>query len=195
MRRVGVLVAVAAAVLAAGCSSAISTTPLQVLPCTPSGDRLDKQLILMAQSVPTASAVPCLRAELDDWFLDDLDSVDGYTRIELSRLIDQVALTIELTRTCDHGGAVETATDQPGTQRFDERIRDGSSYRDRRFYLLPGACVTYSFQLTGTGAEEAADDISRALGLVSRDQLADQVRRYSGGRLQLDPERLSTATG
>jgi hypothetical protein len=188
MRRVGVLVAVAAAVLAAGCSSAISTTPLQVLPCTPSGDRLDKQLVLMAQSVPTASAVPCLRAELDDWFLDDLDSVDGYTRIELSRLIDQVALTIELTRTCDHGGAVETTTDQPGTQRFDERIRDGSSYRDRRFYLLPGACVAYSFQLTGTGAEEAADDISRALGLVSRDQLADQVRRYSGGRLHLDPQ-------
>jgi hypothetical protein len=48
--------------------------------------------------------------------------------------------------------------------------------------------VTYSFQLTGTGAEKAADDISDALGLLSRDQLADQVRRYSGGRLQLDPE-------
>ena len=194
MRRVAVLVAVAVAVLAAGCSSAIST-PLRVLPCTPSDDRLDKRMVLMAQSVPTASAVPCLRAELDDWFLDDLDSWDGRTRIEFSRLIDQVALTIELTRTCDRGGAVATATDQPGTQRFDERIRDGSSYRDRRLYLLPGACVAYNFQLTGTGAEEAADDISRALGLVSRDQLADQVRRYSGGRLQLDPEQLSTAVG
>jgi hypothetical protein len=186
MRRAGVLVAVAAALLAAGCSSAIDT-PLQVLPCTPAGDRLDKQMVLMAQSVPTASAVPCLRTALDDWFLDDLDSWDGHTRIEFSRLIDQVALTIELTRACDHGAAVETATDQPGTQRFDERIRDGSSYRDRRFYLLPGACVAYTFQLTGTGAEEAADDISRALGLVSRDQLAAQVRGYSGGRLQLDP--------
>jgi hypothetical protein len=54
--------------------------------------------------------------------------------------------------------------------------------------LLPGACVAYEFGLTGTGAEEAADDISRALGFVSRDQLADQVRSYSGGRLQLDPE-------
>jgi hypothetical protein len=194
MRRVAVLVAVAVAVLAAGCSSAIST-PLRVLPCTPSDDRLDKRMVLMAQSVPTASAVPCLRAELDDWFLDDLDSWDGHTNIEFSRLRDQVALEIDLTRTCDRGGASETATDQPGTQRFDERIRDGSSYRDRRFYLLPGACVAYNFQLTGTGAEEAADDISRVLGFVSRDQLADQVRRYSGGRLQLDPEELSTAIG
>jgi hypothetical protein len=185
MRRVAVLVAVAAAVLAAGCSSAIST-PLRVLPCTPSDGQLDKQLVLMAQSVPTASAVPCMGAELDDWFLDDLDSWDGRTRIEFSRLIDQVALTIELTRACDHSGAVETATDQPGTQRFDERIRDGSSYRDRRYYLLAGACVAYSFQLTGAGAEKAADDISHALRLVSRDQLAEQVRRYSGGRLQLD---------
>jgi hypothetical protein len=138
MRRVAVLVAVAAAVLAAGCSSAISA-PLRVLPCTPSDDQLDKQLVLMAQSVPTASAVPCLRVELDDWFLDDLDSWDGRTRIEFSRLIDQVALTIELTATCDRGGATETATDQPGTRRFDERIRTGGTYRDRRFYLLPGA--------------------------------------------------------
>ena len=185
MRRVAVLVAAAVALLAAGCSSAIGD-PLQVLPCTPSEDQLDKQMVLMAQSVPTASAVPCMGAELDDWFLDDLDSTDGRTRIEFSRLIDQVALTIELTRTCDHSGAVETATDQPGTQRFDERIRDGSSYRDRRYYLLAGACVGYSFQLTGAGAEKAADDISHALGLVSRDQLAEQVRRYSGGRLQLD---------
>jgi hypothetical protein len=89
-----------------------------------------------------------LRAELDDWFLDGLDSWDGRTRILFSRLIDDFALTIELTRSCDRGQASETATDQPGTRRFD-----------------------------------------RAIGFVSRDQLADQVRRYSGGRLQLDPER------
>jgi hypothetical protein len=188
MSRVAVLVAVAAAVLAAGCGSAIGN-PVRLLPCTPSDDQLDERMVLMAQSVPTASAVPCMRAELDDWFLDDLDSWNGRTRILFSRLIDQFALTIELTRTCDRGAASETATDQPGTRRFDERIRTGSSYRDRRFYLLPGACVAYEFRLTGAGAEEAAEEISRAIGFVSRDQLADQVRRYSGGRLRLDPER------
>jgi hypothetical protein len=47
--------------------------------------------------------------------------------------------------------------------------------------------MAYRFALTGTAAEQAADDISRAIGLVSRDQLADQVRRYSGGRVQLNP--------
>jgi hypothetical protein len=188
MSRVAVLVAVTAAVLAAGCSSSIGN-PVRILPCTPSGHQLDERMVLMAQSVPTASAVPCMRTKLDDWFLDDLDSWDGRTRIEFSRLIDEFALTIELTRTCDRGGASETATDQPGTRRFDQRIRTGSSYRDRRFYLLPGACVTYEFRLTSTGAEKAADEISRALGFVSRDQLADQVRSYSGGRLQLDPRR------
>jgi hypothetical protein len=188
MSRVAVLVAVAAAVLAAGCSASIGN-PVRILPCTPSNHQLDERMVLMAQSVPTASAVPCMRTKLDDWFLDDLDSWDGRTRIEFSRLIDEFALTIELTRTCDRGGASEAATDQPGTRRFDQRIRTGSSYRDRRFYLLPGACVTYAFRLTGTGAEKAADEISRALGFVSRDQLAHQVDRYSGGRLQLDPEQ------
>jgi hypothetical protein len=188
MSRVAVLVAVAVAVLATGCSERVGD-PLQVLPCTPAEDRLDKQLVLMAQSVPTASAVPCLRTELDDWFLDDVDSWEGWTRIELSRLLDQVALTIMLTATCDHSGASETATDQPGTRRFDERVRTGGAYRDRRFYVLPGACLAYQFQLTGTGTEAAAQEISGAIGLVGRDQLADQVRRYSGGRLLLDPKR------
>jgi hypothetical protein len=174
--------------LAAGCSSSIGN-PVRILPCTPSHHELDKRMVLMAQSVPTASAVPCMRAQLDDWFLDDLDSWDGRTRILFSRLIDEFALTIELTRACDPGAASETTTDQPGTRRFDQRIRTGSSYRDRRFYLLPGACVTYEFKLTGTGAEKAAEDISRAIGLVSRDQLGEQVHSYSGGRLRLDPER------
>ena len=41
MSRVAVLVAVAAAVLAAGCGSAIGD-PLRVLPCTPSDGELDK---------------------------------------------------------------------------------------------------------------------------------------------------------
>jgi hypothetical protein len=186
MSRVAVLVAVAAAVLAAGCGPSIGN-PVDILPCTPAGDRLDKRLVLMAQSVPTASAVPCMRAELDDWFLDDLDSWEGRTRILFSRLKDEFALTIELTRTCDRGAARETATDQPGTRRFDEPNRSGSSYRDRRFYLLPGACVAYEFRLTHGGAKEAAEAISRAIGLVSRAQLAEQVRRYSGGRLRLDP--------
>jgi hypothetical protein len=186
MSRVAVLVAVAAAVLATGCGPSVGD-PVRILPCTPAEDRLDKRMVLMAQSVPTASAVPCMRVALDDWFLDDLDSWDGRTRIEFSRLIDDFALRIFLTRTCDHGGAEETATDQPGTRRFDERVRTGGSYRDRRFYLLPGACMAYEFALTGTGAEQAADDISRAIGLIGRDQLAGQVRRYSGGRVQLDP--------
>jgi hypothetical protein len=188
MSRGAVLVAVAAAVLAAGCGAAIGD-PAQLLPCTPSDDQLDQRMVLMAQSVPTASAVPCMRIALDDWFLDDMDSRDGHTKIEFSRLIDEFALTIELTRTCDRGEASETATDQPGTRRFHERIRTGGTYRDRRYYLLPGACMAYTFALTGTGAEQAAEDISRAIGFVSRDQLADQVRRYSRGRLRLDPER------
>jgi hypothetical protein len=175
-------------VLAAGCGPSIGD-PLEILPCTPAQDHVDKRMVRMAQSVPTASAVPCMRVALDDWFLDDLDSWDGRTRIEFSRLIDDFALTIELTRTCDRGRATETATDQPGTRRFDERIRTGGSFLDRRFYLLPGACVAYTFALTGSGAEQAAEDITRAIGLVSRGQLADQVDRYSGGRLQLDPEQ------
>jgi hypothetical protein len=37
--------------------------------------------------------------------------------------------------------------------------------------------------------EAAAAEISGAIGLVSRDRLADQVRGYSSGRLQLDPGR------
>jgi hypothetical protein len=49
--------------------------------------------------------------------------------------------------------------------------------------------VAFEFRLTGVGAEEAAEQISHAIGFVPRDQFADQVRGYSDGLLQLDPER------
>jgi hypothetical protein len=156
--------------------------------CTPSDDQLDQRMVLMAQSVPTASAVPCMRIALDNWSLDDMDSRDGHTKIEFSRLIDEFALTIELTRTCDRGQASETATDQPGTRRFDGRIGTGgptATGGTTCARCLHGVHV----RADRDGAEQAAEDISRAIGFVSRDQLADQVRRYSRGRLQLDPER------
>jgi hypothetical protein len=35
----------------------------------------------------------------------------------------------------------------------------------------------------------AAEDISRPIGFVGRDQLADRVRRYRGDLLKLDPDR------
>jgi hypothetical protein len=40
-------VAVAAALLAAGCSSSIGS-PVRLMPCTPCDDRLDERMVLMA---------------------------------------------------------------------------------------------------------------------------------------------------
>ena len=111
MRRVGLIVGLL-----------IAAVPLTVIvPCTPSNHELDKSLVLMAQSVPTASAVPCMRTTLDDWFLDDLDSSHGRTRIEFCRLIDDLALalTIMLTRTCEPA--------RPARPRPTSGERDGST--------------------------------------------------------------------
>ena len=44
MRRVAVLVAVAASLLAAGCGSSIGD-PVRLLPCTPSNNELDQRML------------------------------------------------------------------------------------------------------------------------------------------------------
>src|SRR6266508_6795853 len=85
--------AVAAAVLAlalplTGCGSEVY---IGVGPDPSSGPMLCEQTgrprgmqVLMAQSVPTASAVPCLRTEPQNWTLGEFDFRNGHSKLVFS---------------------------------------------------------------------------------------------------------------
>jgi len=186
--RVAALPAVLAAGLLTGCagdSTAITATPL----CSTPDHKADHGVILMAQSVPTASFVPCISAALPlGWSFHHLDARHSVSRFWLDSDRDgQMAVEVRLEKSCDTTGATAVPSDREGMRRLERVDRVTPSYAGKRYYLFDGGCVTVVFALSGNSAGEALALASQAVGVVSRDELRAQVRQASGGRLSLDP--------
>jgi hypothetical protein len=188
VRRAAIPVLAAAALLGAGCSSdttAITNTPL----CADGDDGAGNGVILMAQSVPTASRVPCIRTALPlGWRFHHLDARSDAARFWLDSNRDgDEAIGVRLTASCDTSGATEIESDREGMARFERVRRVSPTYAGSRYYLFPGGCLTIVFALDGDSAGEALALASQTVGVVSRADLRAQVRQESGGRLSLDP--------
>jgi len=195
-RRVrGVLLAAAAAVAVTGCAtdgpnSAITSAPL----CEVGEDGgAGNAVVLMAQSVPSATWVPCIRAALPlGWSFHHLEASNGMARFWLDSDRDGIrAVEVRLTPTCDTAGATQIPSERQGMQRLERVHRMSPSYSGERYYLFDGGCLTVVFSLDGDRAGEGLALVSQVVGVVSREELQEQVHRDSGGRLELDPEGTS----
>jgi hypothetical protein len=168
----------------AGDSTAVTEAPL----CRSEGSA-GNGVVLMAQSVPTASWVPCIGAALPlGWGFHHLDARNGRARFWLDSDRDGTqAVEVRLTATCATGGTTEIPSDRDGMRRL-ERVRQVSpTYAGERYYLFPGGCLTFVFQLAGDSPGEALALASQVVGVVRRSDLDAQIREESGGRLSLDP--------
>jgi hypothetical protein len=174
--------------LLAGCASgstAITSAPL----CSDRSDGADNGVILMAQSVPTATWVPCISSALPlGWSFHHLDARNDVSRFWLDSDRDgQQAVEVRLEESCDTTGATKVPTDREGMTRLERVDRISPSYAGERHYLFDGGCITVVFALDGDNAGEALALSSQVVGAVARADLAAQVQEDSGGRLTLDP--------
>jgi membrane-associated phospholipid phosphatase/tRNA A-37 threonylcarbamoyl transferase component Bud32 len=145
-------------------------------------------LWLMAQAVPSASAVPCVQLEPDGWSLNDVKVGSGFASIVFDTVqpFQEAAVTVGLLPSCDLAGSTEVSSDQPGARRYIRIDRTASPVRVTRSYAFPGGCITERF-VSGESPERLASQASSIFGFVTRDQLARDLDRRSAGRLQLDP--------
>ena len=139
----------------------------------------------MAQSVPTASLVPCVELLPAGWTLGDV--VVGNERSRFTVTSDRGGVLVaELTASCDLAGAVEVTSEQPGARRYLRIERDAAGVTTTRAYTFPGGCVTQRLVAPEASRQQLAGEASSALGFTTRGALAASVRRDSGGRLDLD---------
>jgi len=189
MSRRAVLAAVAAVALAAtGCLNAKLDTSASGLPqCAPRPGQLPGGLVLIAQSVPSAEWLPCIRQVPVGWFFNAFDAHDGQTRILLgSDREGETAVTVLLRETCDVTGAQEVPSEWPELNRWERVTRVSTGYGGERHYTFTGGCVTYRFDLRGNSRAEAVATVTDALGFVSRASVARQLEAASHGQLHLD---------
>jgi len=154
-----------------------------VQPTGPSG-----MLVLIAQSVPPAQWVPCLRGEPGRWTMSKLEVRDGAATIGFGYQFggpDKV--TIEMRPSCDVHDAKEVSSQHPGTRRYNRDLVRAGHYANEVYFVYEGACTVLSFDLAATGAELRGAEFAGSLGFVARDELDRQIRAATDGRLTLDP--------
>jgi hypothetical protein len=161
--------------------------------CAYRGDVRVPLLVLMAQAVPTATQIPCVDVEnlTAEWSVTDVFVRSGRARFALDsfRQMDHHAVVVVLERTCRFGRVTRVPSDHPGIQRYQEvtEVRPGREFRGAIYYLFRGGCVTYRLDFRGGEQARPLGDVVLALGFVTRDQIAEALRRDSRGRLSLDP--------
>jgi hypothetical protein len=144
-------------------------------------------LWLMAQAVPSASAVPCVLLDPKGWSLSDVKAGSGFASIVYDiEPVQAAAVTVELLPSCDLAGSTEVSSEQPGARRYIRIDRTASPARVTRSYTFPGGCITERF-VSADAPERMASEASSTFGFVTRDELARDLDRRSAGRLQLDP--------
>jgi tRNA A-37 threonylcarbamoyl transferase component Bud32/membrane-associated phospholipid phosphatase len=155
-------------------------------------------LWLQAQSVPSASLIPCVQA-----FPEGLDGAlavrDGESVLELSRAsvgvnidsgdqfrasAEEGTVTVRFTATCDLRTAGGGQAVAPGVRRLKTV---GSGGMPAAADLFPGGCVTYRLDPNSSAPAALLDEVERAVTYRTRDDLSAALLRRSGGRLHLDP--------
>ena len=153
----------------------------QGLRCAP-----HEPLVLMSQSVPTASLVPCIEILPAGWTVGDV--VVGNDRSRFTMISDRGGVLVaELTASCDLARAVELTSERPEARRYLRIERDAAGVTMTRAYTFPGGCITQRLVAPEASRQQLAGESSFALGFTTRDALAAAVRRDSGGRLDLNP--------
>ena len=184
------LLALLVATGAAGCSDPTSSS--RALPACAHGDEgaAANGVVLMAQSVRTASWVPCLKAAIPlGWSFEYLDARNDRALFRLGSDRDgQVQhIDVRLEGSCDTTGSTEIRSDREDMQRFERVTMTTPRFEGERYYVFEGGCIILDFRLTADNRGEPLALATQVLGAVSRADLRDQVHEESDGRLELDP--------
>jgi hypothetical protein len=158
-----------------------------------------EELWLQAQSVPSASRIPCLRTfpvgNAGALYVRNGESVLEVDHISVDSNInagDQPqtqpgpgGVRIRLTAACDVGTVGEGRTIAPGIRRFQVQEPRGVPVVADVFL---GGCVTYRPPRGMDASARLLDQAERAVAFRTRDELRQALRRRSNGRLELDPQ-------
>jgi hypothetical protein len=193
-RRGAAAVLLAIAMATSGCGTVYigpddadpSTGPMR---CAQPDDRPSGMHVLIAQAVPTATAVPCLRSDAGNWTVAGFHAEDGQATVEFSyRYGNDDTATIDLAADCDVRAAHEVSSQFDGMRRYNREATRGGRYANEIHYVYPGGCASLRFDLSGQGADLRGAEIAGALGFVSRERLDQQIRSTSDNHLHLDAQ-------
>jgi hypothetical protein len=157
-----------------------------------------EELWLEAQSVPSASRIPCVQAPAG--VVGTLAVGDGESVLKLSHAgvdlnigtggqpqanAEAGSVTIRLTASCDRQLTGAGQVIAPGVRRFRTH---GPAGTPQVVDVFPGGCLTYQPDPGIGPSDPLLDQAQHAVSYQTRDDLGQALRLRSGGRLHLDPK-------
>ena len=160
-----------------GCASSSDTVP----GC---GDPL--RLAIVAQSVPSASYLPCIRDLPLGWTTAGFDPTqDGTSFLLNSDRSPGQPVTVRLDTACKISGASPSPARAPGALTYTRLDSIRPRFAGRLYDVFPGGCVTYTFDFSHGSQIALMEQFEQAIGLYPRQQLRLVLKRELG--VELNP--------
>ena len=171
------IVTFGAAATLVGCASFSDTVP----GC---GDPL--RLAIVAQSVPNASYLPCLRDLQEGWAATGFNPTqDGTSFLLNSDRSPRQPVTVRLTATCNVSGASPSPARAPGALTYTRLDSISPRFAGALYDVFPGGCVTYTFDFALGSQIALMEQFEQAVGLYPRQQLRLVLKQQLG--VELNP--------
>jgi hypothetical protein len=170
-------VMLAAGATLAGCAAADDTVP---------GCADPLRLAIVAQSVPSASYLPCIRNLQPGWTTSGFDPAqDGTSFLLNSDRSPGQPVTVRLTTACRISGASPSPARAPGVLTYTRLDSIRPRFAGRLYDVFPGGCVTYTFDFSHGSQIELMEQFKAAVGLYPRQQLRLVLKQELG--VELNP--------
>ena len=144
-------------------------------------------LWLQAQSVPSASLVPCVEL-LPGWAVAGANARNGWSAFTLDHdRAGKRAVVVRLTPACDPAEATEMPSQRSGVRHFERTERSTDRFAATWYDQFPGGCVTSRLDSTSDVDGKFATEAPLILGFATRQALQQALAQHSNGRLHLAP--------
>jgi hypothetical protein len=170
-------VMLAAGAALTGCAASGDTVP----GC---GDPL--RLAIIAQSVPSASYVPCISGLPPGWNTSGFDPTqDGTSFLLNSDRSPGRPVTVRLTATCNVSGASPSPSRAPGVLTYTRLDSITPRFAGTLYDEFPGGCASYRFDFALGSQIALVEQFEQAIGLYPRQQLRLILKQKLG--MELNP--------
>lgn len=133
--------------------------------------------LIAAQSVPTATLLPCFGDLPPGWEVESVDITQAGTKVVLdSDRAGLGAARLEFVAECDIGDAISEPSEKyPMTERFDS-VELAPRFRGDRYYLFDGGCVWWHFDFDAGVLSAMSIELGNSLMLIDRQAYNDSFR-------------------
>lgn len=131
--------------------------------------RSDSPTILMAESVPSASLIPCVDAVPPGWTFHTFEANDSTARFSLEQQDGDGVVEVALVSSCDVSGQGTAVDGFPDAQRYRSVANDGATVVWTSTFL--GGCARTQLTFPAPPARTDVDRMERAISFIARTDL------------------------